>query len=72
MPDHIHGILSINKPDKTSWNINKFGPQRNNLGSIIRGFKSSVKSYAILNDIEFLWQSNTTTELFVTKKNIGT
>jgi len=57
MPDHVHGILSINKPDKTSWNFNKFGPQRNNLGSIIRGFKSSVKSYTILNNIEFLWQS---------------
>jgi len=57
MPDHVHGILSINKPDKTTWELNKFGPQRNNLGSIIRGYKSSVKSYAIDNNIEFLWQS---------------
>jgi putative transposase len=56
MPDHVHGILSINKPDRTTWELNKFGPQRNNLGSIIRGYKSSVKSYAIDNNIEFLWQ----------------
>jgi putative transposase len=35
---------------------NKFGPQSNNLASIIRGFKSGVKSYATRNKIEFLWQ----------------
>lgn len=56
MPDHIHGILFINKPDKVNWEISKFGPQRNNLASIIRGYKSSVKKYATLNDIEFFWQ----------------
>ena len=56
MPDHIHGILFINKPDKVSWELSKFGPQRNNLASIIRGYKASVKKYATLNDIEFFWQ----------------
>jgi putative transposase len=56
MPDHLHGILFINKPNKVSWEPNKFGAQRNNLASIIRGYKSSVKTYATLNDIEFLWQ----------------
>jgi len=57
MPDHMHGILFINKPDKTNWETNKFGPQRNNLASILRGYKSSVKAYATTNNIEFLWQS---------------
>ena len=57
MPDHVHGILSINKPDKVSWELNKFGPQRNNLGSILRGYKSSIKTYATVNAIEFSWQS---------------
>lgn len=57
MPDHIHAILFLNKPDKFNWEINKFGPQRDNLASIIRGYKSSVKSYANLNNIDFDWQS---------------
>jgi len=56
MPDHMHGILFINKPDKTSWELNKFGAQRNNLASVIRGYKSSVKTYATLNNIDFAWQ----------------
>jgi REP element-mobilizing transposase RayT len=34
----------------------KFGPQRKNLGSIVRGFKSSVTTYARKNDIPFGWQ----------------
>jgi len=55
MPDHIHAILFINKPDKINWELSKFGPQRNNLASIIRGYKASVKKYATLNDIEFFW-----------------
>lgn len=56
MPDHIHGILFINKPDKNTWELNKFGSQSKNLASIIRGYKSSVKKYATINDIEFSWQ----------------
>jgi putative transposase len=56
MPNHIHGILFINKPDKTDWLVNKFGAQSQNLPSIIRGYKSSVKTYATINSIEFLWQ----------------
>src|SRR5580698_5424878 len=39
MPDHVHGILLINKPDKINWEINKFGSQSKNLGSIMRGYK---------------------------------
>ena len=36
---------------------NKFGPQSNNLSSMIRGFKGVVKKYATINDIDFAWQS---------------
>lgn len=57
MPDHIHGILYINKPDKINWQPNQFGPQSQNLVSIIRGYKASVKKYATLNNIDFIWQA---------------
>ncbi|MEB0277961.1 MULTISPECIES: transposase [unclassified Mucilaginibacter] len=56
MPDHIHGILFINKPDKITWELNKAGSQSKNLASVIRGYKSAVKQYAMLNDIDFTWQ----------------
>ena len=55
MPNHIHGILIFNKPD-VSWQPNKFGRQSQNLGSVIRGFKSSLKRYANENNIDFAWQ----------------
>jgi putative transposase len=43
MPDHMHGVLFINKPDKINWEANKFGVQVQNLASIIRGYKSIGK-----------------------------
>ena len=33
-------------PGKDAYGANKFGPQINNLGSIMRGFKSSVTTFA--------------------------
>ena len=36
---------------------NRFGPQSQNLASIIRGYKSGVKKYATLHHIDFAWQS---------------
>ncbi|HEY8781219.1 MAG TPA: hypothetical protein VIM16_06370 [Mucilaginibacter sp.] len=56
MPNHIHGILYINKPGNIDWQINKFGVQSQNLASVIRGYKASVKAYATTNNIEFGWQ----------------
>ncbi|WP_018619982.1 transposase [Spirosoma luteum] len=58
MPNHLHGVLWICKPDEvqTDWVPNQFGPQRQNLASIIRGFKSGVKKYATINRIDFGWQ----------------
>jgi REP element-mobilizing transposase RayT len=57
MPDHIHGILCFNNPDKTDWSPNVFGPQSQNLGAVIRAFKSSVKRHTNQNNIPFSWQS---------------
>jgi REP element-mobilizing transposase RayT len=51
--------VSINRvPD---WDLgmdytNKFGPQSRNLGSVMRGFKSAVTTYAQNNNIVFRWQ----------------
>ncbi len=58
MPNHIHGILCFNKIGKTDWQPNQFGVQSQNLGAVIRAFKSSVKRYANQNKIEFEWQSS--------------
>jgi len=73
MPNHIHGILFFENVETHNYgknvethnyaslqnpnNYNKFGPQSKNLGSVIRGFKSSLKRYANENNIDFAWQS---------------
>lgn len=57
MPNHIHGILFINKPNYEQWQGNKFGVQSQNLPAVIRGYKAGVKAFATKNNIEFSWQS---------------
>lgn len=57
MPNHLHGILFINKPEYNNWQPNTFGPQSQNLASTLRGFKSGVKAFATTNDIPFDWQT---------------
>jgi len=70
MPNHVHGIVIINNKglNKKQYHVetqniaslqekNTFGPQSNNLASIIRGYKASVKAYATINQINFSWQS---------------
>ena len=57
MPNHLHGILFINKSAYNDWQPNAFGPQRQNLASVLRGFKSGIKSYATINQIPFCWQA---------------
>ncbi len=57
MPNHLHGILWIDKPDYTDWRPNQFGPQSRNLGSIIRGFKIGVTKQARLARPDFGWQA---------------
>ena len=67
MPDHIHGIVIIDKPvpvpvpatetqDFASRQKNKFGPQSKNLGSILRGFKIGVTNQSKLICPKFKWQ----------------
>lgn len=58
MPNHLHGVLWICKPDydDRDWQPNTFGPQRQNLASIIRGYKVGVKKHATMYGIEFTWQ----------------
>jgi REP element-mobilizing transposase RayT len=74
MPNHVHGIIEICKTDKhnvddnddvDAQNIahqrhykNKFGPQSNNLASIVRGYKTGVTVYARKNNLNFNWQPN--------------
>ena len=68
MPNHFHGIIEIGwntfnncrttRYDESAEKKNKFGPQRKNLASIIRGFKGSVARYARKNNILFDWQPN--------------
>lgn len=71
MPDHIHGIIIINKINENEFQIpfneinqpfyqstyrNKFGPQSKNISSIIRGFKVGVTKNAKPINPEFKWQ----------------
>ena len=70
MPNHIHGIIIIGENEynsdggvgalgidaDTNTPKNQFGPQRKNLASIIRGYKSAVTTYARKNQIDFAWQ----------------
>lgn len=56
MPNHLHGILFLNKPNHEQWQPNSFGPQSQNLASIIRGYKAAVKKHTTLHQVEFAWQ----------------
>lgn len=49
----MHRVSATNAPNPQ----NKFGPQSKNLGSIMRGFKSSVTTHARILNKEFGWQA---------------
>jgi|UPI00082B099F REP element-mobilizing transposase RayT len=62
MPDHVHGILNINKKKKVDksekqYSTNTFGPQSKNLASVIRGYKIGVTKSARKTVSNFTWQS---------------
>lgn len=64
MPNHVHGVVIINKPDNNvetqdfaSLPRNKFGPQSQNLASIVRGYKIGVTKFARQNNLPFAWQA---------------
>ncbi len=51
--DAMHGVRTADNLNAQ----NSFGPQRKNLGSIMRGFKSSVTTWARKNQVLFDWHS---------------
>jgi len=65
MPNHVHGIIIINKtvetlhatslPDNES--MSGISPKPGSISTIIRSFKSAVKKYGNINDIDFAWQT---------------
>ncbi len=67
MPNHMHGIICINDGDTVETHCNAslpkaqysnaFGPQKNNLSSIIRGFKGASTKRIHLDDHDFAWQA---------------
>lgn len=68
MPNHFHGIIIIGENkfngrdamhgvSTTITPANKFGPQSKNLGSIMRGFKSSVTTHSKKLNVDFGWQA---------------
>jgi putative transposase len=64
MPNHLHGIVIIDKPPvetrdlaSLQWVENKFGPlKKQSLQSIIHGFKSSVTRWCNKTGQNFAWQ----------------
>ena len=63
MPNHIHGIINIKESivetHSSASARGLFGPQRMNLGSIVRGFKSSsTKQIHLEGFLSFGWQPN--------------
>jgi len=71
MPNHVHGILFLNRPDYDGWQPNKFGPQSKNLASIIRGYKAGVKTFATTNQIEFEWQPRYYDHIIKSEKDLN-
>ena len=69
MPNHVHGIIVIDKPCRdVPWNVStnndvnrtmsKLSPKSGSLSVIIRSYKSSVTRWCRQNgDEEFRWQS---------------
>jgi REP element-mobilizing transposase RayT len=67
MPNHLHGSIIISKethnveaqnfvPLQQIGYANKFGPQSENISSVIRWYKAGVKSFGTTNKIDFVWQ----------------
>jgi putative transposase len=57
MPNHLHGILFFEKPDKTDWQPNQFGPQKDNLAAVLGSFKSAVSRQVRKQGDAFGWQT---------------
>ncbi|MCF8365102.1 MAG: hypothetical protein K9H16_04935 [Bacteroidales bacterium] len=58
MPNHFHAIIIIGENEyNQSYKKSEFGPQSKNLASIMRGFKSSVTTFARKSGLSYFeWQ----------------
>ncbi len=81
MPNHLHGIVAIVSVEthlvETHCNaslqgqhMNKFGPQRNNLSSIVRGFKSASAKRIHIAGHDFAWQSRFSDQIIHDEKSL--
>ena len=73
---NMHGVPTagkISKPNEESLQQgkNKLGPQRKNLSSIIRGFKSAVTTDARKINCDFGWQSRFHDHLIRDEKSLN-
>ena len=65
MPNHVHIIIIIDRPNVETQNVvslqcdvrQGFGPQSQNLSSIVRGIKIGTSVYAHRNNLPFAWQA---------------
>lgn len=53
VPNHVHEIVLINKPGYQDCKPNAFGPQSQNLPSVVKGYKAATKKYATIHGMEF-------------------
>lgn len=70
--DHIRGILFLNRPRYESWRTNSFKPQAENLASVVRHYKDSMKRYAVSNRIGFDWQPRHDTHIIRSEIELNT
>lgn len=54
--DAMHRVSAVSTNDQKNRTQNRFGPQRKNLASIIRGFKSAITANARKINPNFGWQ----------------
>ena len=61
MPNHVHGIICLaetpGNPSQSVDHATVFGPQKNNLASVIRGFKAASTKRIRFAGFDFAWQS---------------
>ena len=58
MPDHVHGLVLLHRPDDAAaYQPPAFGPQKQNLAAVVRGFKAAVTKWSIEQQLPFGWQS---------------
>jgi REP element-mobilizing transposase RayT len=70
--DMIHRVSTVNSSSTAEDDQvkNQFGPQRKNLASIVRGFKSAVTETARKAGIEFNWQARFYDQIIRDKKSL--